>query len=62
MQLTCLYHSTHKMKVTDDEDEYNNLIASGLWFDHPSKVNEKGINHEKQGLHVKKRKRERHSE
>lgn len=38
MQLTCLYHPVHGMIVTDDENKFNDLIASGLWFDHPNKA------------------------
>lgn len=38
MQLSCLYHPTQEMIVTDDEDHYNKLIASGVWFDHPTKA------------------------
>lgn len=52
MQLTCLYHPINKMKVVDDENEYNELIASGLWFDHPTKAKEVREHYEK--AHVKK--------
>lgn len=63
MQLTCLYHASLPMYVTDDEALYNKLIASGKWFDHPKKVlnpnmegsKENGL-HEEQRLHPTGRK------
>jgi hypothetical protein len=36
MQLSCLYHAVHAMRVTDDEEEYNRLLKTGEWFTHPS--------------------------
>lgn len=57
MQLTCLYHLTQQMRVLDDEVEFNKLLASGEWFDHPSLTNKGNYDYGKQRLHTKKRKR-----
>ena len=59
MQLTCLFHLTSGLHVTEDEQEYNRLIATGLWFDHPNKAKEERAKHEKRlqepRLHDEKR-------
>jgi hypothetical protein len=56
MQLSCLYHAKHPMRVLDDETEFNRLIASGEWFNHPSLTN-RGSQYEKPRLHTSRRKR-----
>jgi len=48
MQLTCLYHPVNEMLVTDDEEQFNRLLASGVWFKHPNQAKEMRIKHEKQ--------------
>ncbi len=47
MQLTCLYHPVDEMKVLDDADEYDRLIATGFWFDHPLKAKSMRESYEK---------------
>lgn len=47
---SCLYHPTEGMRVIEahQEDEYNRLLQTGEWFDHPNKAKGLGENHEKQ--------------
>jgi hypothetical protein len=47
---SCLYNAVEGMRVIEanNEDEYNRLLQSGEWFDHPNKVKGQGENHEKQ--------------
>jgi hypothetical protein len=49
-QRSCLYHPTEKMRVieADQEDEYKRLLATGVWFDHPTKAKQMRDDHEKQ--------------
>lgn len=37
--LNCVYHFTGDMQVVDDYEK-DALIASGAWFDHPTKAKE----------------------
>lgn len=39
MMLTCVYHPIDSMRVVE-EDEAEILMASGVWFDSPSKARE----------------------
>jgi len=48
MQLTCLYHPVKDMIVTDDEEYFNKLVASGVWFEHPTKAKDMRDKYEKQ--------------
>lgn len=50
--LWCVYHKTLEMRVVD-KDGFDNYIASGEWFDHPSKVNNE-VKNERQ---IRRRKR-----
>lgn len=59
--LNCVYHFNGDMQVVDN-DEKDKMIATGAWFDHPSKARDYGeklkqeINDEKSPLEVKRRK------
>lgn len=61
MQLTCLYHPVKEMIVTEDEEEFETLLASGVWFKHPNDAENMRKQYEErlqnQGLHPKKRQR-----
>jgi hypothetical protein len=48
-QRSCLYNSKEGMRVIeeDQEEEYKRLLDTGVWFDHPNKVNEKREDYEK---------------
>lgn len=59
MQLTCLYHPVLEMMVTDDEEDFNNKIASGLWFTHPSDAIKMRNEYEEQSDGSNERKRSR---
>ena len=48
MQLTCLYHPVKEMIVTDDEEYFNKLVASGVWFEHPQKAKDMRNKYEEQ--------------
>lgn len=37
--LNFLYHISGQTEVVEDDDK-DRFISSGVWFDHPSKVNE----------------------
>ena len=37
--LNCVYHPIDAMRVVDN-DEAERLIATGFWFDHPTKAKE----------------------
>lgn len=41
-QRSCLYHPEEGLRVLEEnqEDEYNRLLESGVWFDHPNKAKE----------------------
>ncbi len=49
-QRSCLYHPKENMRVieADQEDEYKRLLATGVWFDHPTKAKEMRDEYEKQ--------------
>lgn len=49
-QRSCLYHPTEGMIVIEEnqEDEYKRLLATGIWFDHPTKAKEMRCQHEEQ--------------
>ena len=47
MPLACVYHPVEGMKVVSF-DERDKMLATGMWFDHPTKAKEAGENHEKQ--------------
>jgi hypothetical protein len=48
-QRSCLYHPVDGLRVIeeDQEDEYNRLLKTGVWFDHPNKAKEMRIRYEK---------------
>lgn len=57
----CVYHPHQKMRVVSDEEK-EELLATGEWFDHPTKAQEaKGKDNEqvrkKPRLHTARRKR-----
>lgn len=59
--LNCVYHPTEKMRVVEDE-EYKQLLATGVWFAHPNEAKELREKYERkileeQRLHDKRRKR-----
>lgn len=59
--LNCVYHPIHKMRVVNDFEK-DQLLATGEWFDHPTKAMEaKGNKHEqlqqKPRLHTARRQR-----
>lgn len=52
--LTCVYHPVNGMRVVEDEESID-LLASGVWFDHPNKAKEMRAKYE-QRLHDEGRK------
>lgn len=66
MQRSCLYHPTEPMRVLEEnqEEEYKRLLATGVWFDHPTKAKEMREKYENQikaeRLHDEKRKGSKH--
>lgn len=55
---SCLYHPTDGMRVIEasQENEYERLLATGFWFDHPTKAKEMRTNYEEQ---IRRKPRER---
>jgi hypothetical protein len=47
MPLACIYHPFQEMKVVSFE-ERDKLVASGEWFDHPTKAKQERTHHEEQ--------------
>jgi hypothetical protein len=45
LMLNCIYHPVEGMKVVEQE-EYDDLIESGVWFDSPDKAKELRENYE----------------
>ena len=59
--LNCIYHPTQAMRVVEDE-EYQDLLSTGVWFAHPNDAKAMREKHERQilkeqRLHDKGRKR-----
>lgn len=52
--LNCIYHPTSEFRVVEDE-EYEELLATGVWFKHPNEAKEMRATYE-QRLHDEKRK------
>lgn len=44
--LHCIYHINGEMRVVED-DEKDKLIATDVWFDHPTKAKEERNKHER---------------
>ena len=57
---SCLYHPTDGMRVIeqDQETQYKRLLATGVWFDHPTKAKEWRENYEGQ---IRQKPRQRRS-
>jgi hypothetical protein len=57
--LNCAYHPVNGMKVVDN-DEFEKLLATGVWFKHPTEAKNMREDYEKrlqdQRLHAPKRK------
>jgi hypothetical protein len=47
MALNCIYHPTLPMQVVED-DEKEKFMATGFWFDHPSKAKSMREDYERQ--------------
>lgn len=49
-QRSCLYHPTKGMVVLEEteEKEYERLLETGVWFDHPLKAKNWSNDYEKQ--------------
>jgi hypothetical protein len=50
----CVYHPVHEMRVVSDAEK-EQLLATGVWFDHPTKAKDMRAKHE-QRLHNEGRK------
>ncbi len=59
-QRSCLYHPTQGMRVLEESehDEYERLLETGVWFNHPLKAKEWREDYEKQ---IRQQPRERRS-
>jgi hypothetical protein len=47
--LNCVYHPIDPMRLVDN-DERDKLLATGVWFDHPTKAKEMREKYEKEAL------------
>lgn len=49
-QRSCIYHINGDVRVLEEnqEDEYKQLLETGIWFEHPLKAKEARENNEKQ--------------
>jgi hypothetical protein len=47
--LNCIYHPTNDMRVVED-DEYETLLATGVWFKHPNEAKKVREDYEKRIL------------
>ena len=51
--LNCIYHPTEPMRVVED-DEYNRLLSTNVWFKHPTEAKNMRAKYEKQLLDERK--------
>lgn len=45
--INCIYHPVYPMRVVNDE-EYEQMLASGEWFKHPNEAKQVRNDYEKQ--------------
>jgi hypothetical protein len=45
--INCIYHPVHGMRVVQ-QDEYERLLATGVWFAHPTEAKNMRKDYEKQ--------------